>query len=745
MRVSGTVIVQARPEQVWAVIADTARYPRFMAGVTRWESRTAGPTRLGSRWIARLQVGSAPVGALVEVVELDPPCDLAWCSITGVEHRGRWRLREVPGGATRVTFRLAYQAPGGVLGLLADKVSGPMVQRIVDDTVQALRAEVEGRPGGTGRRRSALAQVSDAAAGAALVLSTGAVTPVRPDRLLQAAGALQRWGPTPAAAGAVSAARFPDAIAVVDDGGTLTYRQLHRRTNALARGLRQRYAVGPGTKVGVLCRNHTGFVETCLALSKAGADAVLLNTGFAGPQLADVCHAEQVQLLVHDADLAQVAAAAELPRLVAWPAADPAPGPAIAGQAAAPAVAGQAARPAIAGGAAGRGVDDVAGGWAVTAGVPTLDELVAGADRTDPPAPARPGQVVILTSGTTGRPKGAPRDLAASATSALSLLSRIPYRARATMVIAPPLFHAWGYANLMAALALSSTVVLRRRFDPLVCLSDISTQRARMLVAVPVMLQRLADLPDEQCRGFATDSLQVVAVSGSAIPGGVVTRFMDRFGDVLYNLYGSTEVAWATVADPGQLRAVPTTAGTPPRGTTVAILDDDGIELPRGRRGRIFVGNGLGFSGYSDGGAKTVIGGLIDTGDVGHLDSAGRLMVEGRSDDMIVSGGENVFPQEVEELLRSHPGVADVAVVGVPDPELGQRLAAYVVRRPGAAADEAQLKALVRDQLARHKVPRQVVFVDALPRNPAGKVLRHQLAAAVTNGHRIGGPRPAQP
>ena len=152
----------------------------------------------------------------------------------------------------------------------------------------------------------------------------------------------------------------------------------------------------------------------------------------------------------------------------------------------------------------------------------------------------------------------------------------------------------------------------------------------------------------------------------------------------------------------------------------------DGAEVPQGEPGRIFVSNGMEFAGYTDGQTKEVVAGLMSSGDVGHFDEEGRLFIDGRDDDMIVSGGENVFPQEVEELLLAHPGVADAAVIGVDDEDFGQRLAAYVVAR-GDAPGAEELKGFVRSNLARYKVPRDVHFIDELPRNATGKVLKRKL------------------
>jgi len=250
------------------------------------------------------------------------------------------------------------------------------------------------------------------------------------------------------------------------------------------------------------------------------------------------------------------------------------------------------------------------------------------------------------------------------------------------------------------------------------------------LAAVPVMLERILALGGERIAACDTSSLRIVASSGSTLPGQLATRWMDVFGDNLYNLYGSTEVAYATIATPADLRAAPGTVGRPPHGTTVKLLDDAGNEVPPGGVGRIFVGNSIQFAGYTGGGTKEQVAGLMSTGDIGHFDSAGRLLVEGRDDDMIVSGGENVFPAEIEELLTAHVAIAEAAVIGVPDPEFGQRLRAYLVTAPGLSIDADAVQTYVKANLARYKVPRDVVFIESMPRNPAGKIVKRLLPQA---------------
>ena len=521
----------------------------------------------------------------------------------------------------------------------------------------------------------------DALTKARVLVRVGLLEPMRPDRLVRSAIALRRWGPTIAGGFVADAARYPDRVAVVDERRTLTFDELHRRSNALAHGLRDA-AIGQGTVVGVLCRNHCGFVEATAALAKLGATSLQLNTGFAAPQLRDVIAREQPAAIVFDEEFGRVVqeAAPDLPGFVGWH-------------------------------------DEPVTG-------PTLDRLIATGDRSDPPPPTRPGRTIVLTSGTTGTPRGAARAQTSGINPLVALCSAIPLRTRETTVIAAPLFHSWGFGHLALGLLLGSTIVLHRRFDAAATLDAVARHRASVLVAVPVMLQRMLDLPEPQRRAFDLSALRVVTVSGSSLPGKLATRFMDAFGDIVYNLYGSTEVAYATVATPADLRVTPGTAGRPLPGVTIAILDEADRPVPDEGRGRIFVGNEMVIESYTDGGSKAAVGGMTSIGDIGHFGVDGRLTVDGRDDDMIVSGGENVFPEEVERLLADHPAVVEVAVVGVPDREFGQRLRAVVVRRPDASLTAADVRSYVRANLARHKVPRDVEFTDALPRNATGKVVR---------------------
>jgi acyl-CoA synthetase (AMP-forming)/AMP-acid ligase II len=658
----------------------------FFHGITRFELRGELDRGLGARFSMRMRVGSADVGGRVEIVEFDEQADLAWTSITGIDQRGRWRLHETEGGRTRVILRLTYGSPGGLMGALSDQVSKPMVARNLERTLHNLSVGL-GEQGGelSEDGMSLLGRAAYTLGSVKVLADAGVVRPMRPDRAWGVLRTIQKWGRSPAAGSISLAERFPDEPMIVDELGTLTFSEVHTRTNALAHALSDAGIV-EGDGVGIMCRNHRGFIEATVATSKLGADALFLNTAFAGPQLADVVKRESPKALVYDEEFVGLLTEAgrRRKRFVAWHDSER--------------------------------CDD-----------PTLAELIAEGDPQAVVPPDREGRWVILTSGTTGAPKGASRTNPQSLDPAVSLLSKIPLKARQVCHIAAPLFHSWGFAHYSLGLILGTTYVLRRRFEPEACLADVARYRCDSLVVVPVMMQRILELPEETRAKYDISSLKVVAASGSALPGDLAIEWMNTFGDTLYNLYGSTEVSWASIATPTDMRAAPGTAGKPPRGTVLRLFDENGVEVPHGRTGRIFVGNELLFEGYTGGGSRDFIGSLMATGDVGRFDEAGRLFVEGRDDEMIVSGGENVFPQEVEDLLARHDAVSEVAAIGVEDKDFGQRLRAFVVPEKGRQVSEDELKAHVRANLASYKVPRDIIFLEELPRNATGKVLKRDL------------------
>jgi acyl-CoA synthetase (AMP-forming)/AMP-acid ligase II len=528
------------------------------------------------------------------------------------------------------------------------------------------------------------ASIADTIFEAKVLREAGIVAPMRPDKALKIGGTFFRWGASPATGIATAAIHHPHEIAVIDELGALTFERLHRRSNALAHAFAE-MGIGYGDGVGIMCRNHRGFLEATLAAAKLGASALYLNTMFAGPQLVEVTRREGPKVLVYDEEFGDLLEGvdASVERVIGW-----------------------------------------SEGEATGA---SLDGLIASGDESNLRPPPDKPRFVILTSGTTGTPKGAQRSSPDGLLAIAALIDKIPFRTRMTMMIAAPLFHSWGFFHFVMSLPTVSTMVLRRRFDPEQTLRAIEETRADVLAAVPVMIQRILALPEENLDAYRLPSLRITSLSGSALPGELAIEWMDRFGDNVYNLYGSTEVAYATVATPEDLRAAPGTAGKPPRGTTIRLYDENGREVPQGAVGRIFVGNEMAFEGYTGGGGKEIIDGLFSSGDVGHIDSEGRLFIDGRDDEMIVSGGENVFPREVEDLLADHEAVADVAVIGVEDPEFGQRLKAFVVAKLGVAISAEDLTAHVKTNLAAYKTPREIVFLEELPRNATGKVLKREL------------------
>jgi acyl-CoA synthetase (AMP-forming)/AMP-acid ligase II len=518
---------------------------------------------------------------------------------------------------------------------------------------------------------------------ASVLTRAGLIRPERPDRLLRAGLAMRRWGLTPAAGYAAAAARFPDATGLIDERGELTFAEIHGRSNALAHALLQR-GIGEGSLVGMLCRNHRWFVEASVALAKAGADVIYLNPGSAGPQLAEIIEREGVTGLIYDQELGPPDLELRDGQLLAWH--------------------------------DGAAPDD------------SLEALIADRPRIPPPSPRRESKVVMLTSGTTGTPKGARPGQPKSLMPAVAMLARIPLRARETTLVAPPLFHAWGFGLFRLGQVLSSTQVIHRRFNPEAALAAIERHRVTAIVAVPAMLQRLLELPADVRSGYELSSLRVVMVGSAPLSAELVTRFMDVFGDVLYNFYGSTEFAWATIATPDELRAAPGTAGRPPLGTAIRILDESGHEMPPGEIGRVYVGNEMLFEGYTSSDEnREIVDGMMRTGDVGRIDDNGLLFLEGRDDEMIISGGENVYPQEVEQTISGHPHVAEAAVIGVEDERFGQRLRAFVVPSEGSSVSRDEIRSYVKAKLADYKAPRDVVFVGELPRTVTGKLIRHNL------------------
>ncbi len=521
-------------------------------------------------------------------------------------------------------------------------------------------------------------------------IQSGAFGLEPPQNLAAMVADIRRWGEI-GMVPALNARRTPNRLAIVDDEGSLTCKELDDAVNAVANGLLAMGVKG-GDGVAILARNHRWFVIANYGCARVGARTVMLNTEFSGPQIRDVSEREGAQLIIYDDEYTEAVALAQPPlgklrALGTNPDADEPSG----------------------------STDE------------TLAELIARSSSAPPPKVTKRSSVIILTSGTTGTPKGATRNAPPSLAPIGGVLSSVPFKAGEVTSLPSPMFHALGYLHATIALTMGTTLVLHRRFKPATVLEDVPKHKVTAIVVVPVMLSRMLDALEKMADKPDLSSLRIVFVSGSQLGAELATRAMKSLGPVIYNLYGSTEVALATIASPADLQKNPATVGRVVRGTRIRILDDNGAELPQGEVGRIFVGNSFPFEGYTGGGNKQIIDGLLSSGDVGYFDHNGLLYVSGRDDEMIVSGGENVFPAEVEDLINGHPDVVEATAMGVDDPEWGARLRAFVVLKEEAETTEDAIKNYVREHLARYKVPREVVFLSELPRNPTGKILKREL------------------
>lgn len=415
------------------------------------------------------------------------------------------------------------------------------------------------------------------------LIRAGMLPAMSPVGYARAVAAARRYGLSPATTVAVSAISDPQRTAIVDGDGSSTWADIDRRSDVLAAEFASLAKNVAAPTVAVMARNSRPFVETVIATAKLGGRILLLNTGFSGPQLAEVVEREGADIVVFDEEFRAVIGhlQGQRPLLVAC---------------------------------SETAVDER-----------TVTSVIEKSAARRPPQPKHPGKIVVLTSGTSGTPKGAERSGGSGGAGAIAgFFDRIPLRRHETMVVGAPMFHAWGLAGLTIGSSLAATIVTRRRLDPEQTLELVQRHRATALWLVPVMLERIMALCDEVRARYDLSSLRIVALSGSAVRAEAVHRFMDEYGDIVYNNYSSTEVGWAAIATPADLREAAATAGRPPRGTELRILDENGRPVPAETPGRIFVRNDTLFEGYTGGGRKQVIDGFMETGDIGHLDAKGR-------------------------------------------------------------------------------------------------------------------------
>lgn len=471
------------------------------------------------------------------------------------------------------------------------------------------------------------------------------------------------------------ARRTPDRIAVVHDGRRITYRELHERVTRLAHVLRGR-GVGHGDRVAYLGPNHPAFLETLFAAGTLGAVFVPLNTRLAGPELAFILSHSGAAVLVHASptDL-------EVPCRLS--------------------------------------LDD-------------CDRLVAGAEAVPIDDPVSPGDpcMIMYTSGTTGRPKGAVLSHANVTWNSLNVLVDVDLAADEVTLVVAPLFHTAGLnMTCLPTLLKGGRVVLLGAFDPGRVLEVIEAERVTYLFGVPTMFDAMAAHP----RWAAADlsSLRTLNCGGAPVPMRTLDPYLAR-GLALSQGYGMTEASPGVLYLPAERAAAKAgSAGVPHFFTDVRVVLADGRDAAPGEEGEVLVRGPNVMAGYWDG-PPVAPDGWLRTGDVARIDEDGYAYIIDRIKDMYVSGGENVYPAEVEEVIASHPAVADCAVIGVPDATWGEVGRAVVVLRPGTDADPDDILGFLRGRLATYKIPKSVVRAESIPRTPSGKIIKPALRAACT-------------
>lgn len=518
----------------------------------------------------------------------------------------------------------------------------------------------------------------------------------------------------------------PGGLALLADGLTWTFAELDGAARAVAQGVAA-LGVGPGQRVALLVANSPAFVAWVHALPRVGAVLVPLNTRLAPAELAWQLADAGAVLLVHDGANADKAAAIarEVPgiaRVRLLSDTEPAAMQVESGGGPAP---GPAARP----GGAGRGgaaPGDAALGGAAPGGAPPggllRDWVDLGAVHS-----------IIYTSGTTGRPKGARLTYGNHWWSAMGSCLNLGLVPGDRWLACLPLFHVGGLSILLRSVIYGIGVVLHRRFDAAAANRAIDQQGVTIASLVAAMLTRMLD---ERGGLRYPPHLRAVLLGGGPAPLPLLER-ATAAGMPVLQTYGLTETASqvATLSPEDALRKLGS-AGKPLFPTRVRILHD-GRPAPPGQVGEIAVFGPTVTPGYwnrPDATAAALVDGWLRTGDMGYVDGEGYLYVVDRREDLIISGGENVYPAEVEAVLVEHPAVVEAAVVGAPDERWGQVPVAFVALRPGYHPSETELVAFCRERLAGYKVPARVTFVPELPKGPSGKILRRALRQGAGEG-----------
>jgi acyl-CoA synthetase (AMP-forming)/AMP-acid ligase II len=503
---------------------------------------------------------------------------------------------------------------------------------------------------------------------------------------------------------AANAKNFPDRTAVVCGPVRYTWTEWNRRINQLVHALAA-LGLRRGDKLAVMLHNCQEFLELANAATKTGIITVPLGYRLRGHEIEYIVNNSDSRALVFGAEFAPEIAAvmSSLSGIVP-------------------------------GGYVMAGTSDRDGRFS------RYEDLLAVQPTSEPEDPAPPGMnSMIYTSGTTGRPKGVFRSGGVDPVLLLSLVQGFGLQMGAEVHLVPaPLYHSAPTLGSVLTIVLGGTLVIMSKFEPEEFLRLIDREKVTSSFIVPTIVKRVLALPDEVKRRYDMSSLRALIVGAAPFPVETKRAAVAYFGNCVYEYYGSTDAGLNTILPPSEQLARPASCGKVLDGQDIIILDDDGRKLGPGEVGNIYITNPLvrEMQYYKDP-EKTkeaFRGDYMTVGDMGYLDETGYLYIVDRKTDMVISGGVNIYPAEIEEVIHEHPAVLDVAVIGVPNEEWGEELKAVVQLKPGAIATADDIIDFCRERLADFKRPRSVDFVDEVPRNPSGKILKREIRARYWEG-----------
>ncbi|MFA9557594.1 AMP-binding protein [Evansella sp. AB-rgal1] len=467
-----------------------------------------------------------------------------------------------------------------------------------------------------------------------------------------------------------SAMKFRKNIALVDDRETLTYHELYEQSMQLAVWLKEKHQLGSGHKVAFLCKNHASLVKAIFAVSRLGADIYFLHTETSKDQFNNMVQQHQFHLIIHDAEASTLLEQSQYKnaRLLTY-----------------------------------------------HDSLPAINTIVPNHKTAIPRTSS--SKLILQTSGTTGASKAAAHkpSLFNYLHPFLAFFNRLSIEKYNTAYIATPIYHGYGIAVLLLFMPLGKKSVISTGFDAKKACNLIQQHQVEVVTVVPLMLQKMLQADPQSLK-----SLACIASGGAKLSTKLIQETSQQLGNVLYNLYGTSEAGLNFIATPEDLQSAPTTIGKKIDGMQIAVLDGNKCEVKNGVVGQLSIKNDWSISNRKHS--------WIQTGDLGYQDEHGYFFLCGRTDDMIISGGENVYPIEVEQILIKHPSIEDVAVIGIEDEQFGERLKAFVLPKQGAELSTEELFAWIKPRVARRQLPKEMKIVKNMPYTPLGKLDKKALS-----------------